>query len=231
MFPILTTVQHTIGIVQLFRMNHRYIGTMYPTPLWASQFCSCNTYVIRTRCIWTAILTCIQSQLKKKTVRWRSHMNVLLSTCDPTGKTTVLAKLGVLKRPNHFFCSYGVNVLDRHSPSHYITLTVHGADTSSLLSNITSTTLSMGSEMGQRDGLDAIEGKKKRLLFLLRIEPALLNGPDYTRHCTQLFRVVTHTPYVVIAIKLFFIFDDILAIFLYTICANCCRSNRDAGIS
>jgi hypothetical protein len=73
-------------------------------------------------------------------------MHVLLSTCVPNGKAAVLAKQGLLKRPNHYFSTYDVNLFDRHSPSHHIPLTVHGAETSSLLSHFTSTTLfSMGS--------------------------------------------------------------------------------------
>jgi hypothetical protein len=41
----------------------------------------------------------------------------------------------------------------------------------------------------------------------------------------------TYTVRYVNEIKLFLIFDDILAIFLYTVCVNCCRSNWGAGIS
>jgi hypothetical protein len=73
-------------------------------------------------------------------------MNVLLSTCVPNGKATVLAKQRILERPNHYFCTYNVNLFDRHNTSHHIPLTVHGIETSSVLSHFTSTTLfSMGS--------------------------------------------------------------------------------------
>ena len=73
-------------------------------------------------------------------------MNVLLSTWVPNGKATVLAKQRILKRPNHYFRTYDVNLLDRHSPSHHIPLTVHEDEASSLLIHFTSTTVfSMGS--------------------------------------------------------------------------------------
>jgi hypothetical protein len=73
-------------------------------------------------------------------------MKVLLSTCVPNGKATVLAKQRILKRSNHYICTYDVNLFDRHSPSHHIPLTAHGVETSSLLIHFTSTNLfSMGS--------------------------------------------------------------------------------------
>ena len=75
-------------------------------------------------------------------------MNVLLSTCVRNGKAAVLATQRLLKIPSHYFCTYDVNLFDRHSPSHQIPLTEHGVETSSLLSHLTFTTLFFHGKLG-----------------------------------------------------------------------------------